>query len=193
MSALSCEILDISKGFKTIGCILAVLYFKSYFRKISKPPNQNQMLQLFFPQTKTLHEYNELLIINNFVIWFIFKVPENMSAPALQSLTPTSVLVDWSAPEKPNGLIANYQIERRVNGTSNITMVTKVLPEAKRQYVDDMSELSPFTVYDYRVIVVNGAGSLSSQWSTIITKSSSRSPAPYFSVSQNFLHVKSSL
>lgn len=105
---------------------------------------------------------------------FIFKVPENMSAPALQSLTPTSILVDWSMPEKPNGLIAYYQIERRINGTSNITMVTKVLPEAKQQYVDDMSELSPFTVYDYRVIVVNGAGSLGSHWSTIITKSSSK-------------------
>lgn len=124
-------------------------------------------------------EYEKLLII---VIWFIFKVPENMSAPALQSLTPTSILVDWSAPEKPNGLIAYYQIERRVNGTSNITMVTKALPEAKQQYVDDTSELSPFTVYDYRAIVVNGAGSLGSQWTTIITKSSSRSHVPYLSL-----------
>lgn len=116
------------------------------------------------------------------MIWFIFKVPENMSAPALQSLTPTSILVDWSMPEKPNGLIAYYQIERRINGTSNITTVTKVLPEAKQQYVDDMSELSPFTVYDYRVIVVNGAGSLGSHWSTIITKSSSKTHASYFSL-----------
>lgn len=114
------------------------------------------------------------------MIWFIFKVPENMSAPALQSLTPTSILVDWSMPEKPNGLIAYYQIERRINGTSNITMVTKVLPEAKQQYVDDMSELSPFTVYDYRVIVVNGAGSLGSHWSTVITKSSSKTHAHTF-------------
>lgn len=116
------------------------------------------------------------------MIWFIFKVPENMSAPALQSLTPTSILVDWSMPEKPNGLIAYYQIERRINGTSNITMVTKVLPEAKQQYVDDMSELSPFTVYDYRVIVVNGAGSLGSHWSTVITKSSSKTHASCFSL-----------
>lgn len=116
------------------------------------------------------------------MILFIFKVPENMSAPALQSLTPTSILVDWSMPEKPNGLIAYYQIERRINGTSNITMVTKVLPEAKQQYVDDMSELSPFTVYDYRVIVVNGAGSLGSHWSTVITKSSSKTHASYFSL-----------
>lgn len=81
--------------------------------------------------------------------------------------------VDWEPPEKPNGLISHYQIERRLNGTANITTVTKVLPSSKLQYVDDMFELSPFTVYDYRMVVVNGAGSLGSLWSTIITKSSS--------------------
>ncbi|XP_062584554.1 usherin-like isoform X1 [Saccostrea cucullata] len=99
-------------------------------------------------------------------------VPEDLAPPELLSLTPTSVQVDWEPPGNPNGLISHYQIERRVNGTSNITVVTKILPDAKPQFVDDMSELSPFTVYDYRVIVVNGAGTLSSEWNTTITKSS---------------------
>lgn len=82
--------------------------------------------------------------------------------------------------EKFNGLIVYYQIERCINGILNIIMVIKVFFEVKQQYVDDMSELFFFIVYDYRVIVVNGVGSLGLYWSIVIIKFLSKIYVLYF-------------
>ena len=101
----------------------------------------------------------------------LFSEPEGMSPPGLVTLTPTSVEVKWSPPSFPNGIINEYVIERRLNGSKMIFTAGKVLPTSNLAFVDESAELSPFTVYEYRVKVINGAGSELSQWQVIKTKS----------------------
>lgn len=105
---------------------------------------------------------------------FFISVPEELSPPSLTSLTPTSVLITWSKPANPNGLIDEYILERRSSEThSNPVVINQVLPPTDMSYVDESIELTPFTTYQYRVMVRNVAGPTASQWSTVTTMSAS--------------------
>ena len=81
--------------------------------------------------------------------------PENVLAPRLRSLTPTSIQVNWTRPSKPNGRIVRYNVSRLVNGT-----YISVLP------VDDLGlsltylvvRLRPYTLYSFRVIACTVVG-----------------------------------
>ncbi|KAK3093068.1 hypothetical protein FSP39_010666 [Pinctada imbricata] len=98
-------------------------------------------------------------------------VPEGLATPALVSLTPTSVEIKWAPVNTPNGIINEYIIERRRNGTQDITDVGKILPTENLIFIDESPEISPFTTYEYRVKVTNGAGSAFSSWHGVTTKS----------------------
>nr|XP_006813188.1 PREDICTED: usherin [Saccoglossus kowalevskii] len=95
--------------------------------------------------------------------------PSGIAAPTLFSETPTSILISWSPPQYPNGVLQSYELERRLQGSNTITTVIIVDASAQLAYVDQ-SSIAPFTTYEYRVIVKNSAGSTSSEWSQITTK-----------------------
>ncbi|XP_067901794.1 usherin [Heterodontus francisci] len=101
------------------------------------------------------------------------KAPENISNPELYSDTPTSVLISWSPPAHPNGVINNVVIERKVKGTEEIfTFVVEKSGQSLR-YVDNSVPLNPWTTYEYRILVstFNG-GTNSSAWKEVTTRPS---------------------
>lgn len=104
----------------------------------------------------------------------VFLVPESILKPQAVTLTPTSVQLTWSPPQKPNGLISEYILERRLNNSQAIYTIMTFLPTATLAFVDESSDLSPYTTYQYRIKVVNGAGTGTSPWATVTTKSSSK-------------------
>lgn len=118
---------------------------------------------------------------------FFISVPEEMPPPSLTSLTPTSVLITWSKPAKPNGLIDEYILERRSSEThSNPVVISQVLPSTDMSFVDESVELTPFTTYQYRLMVRNVAGATASQWSTVTTLSASESKREFINIFYNY-------
>uniref|UniRef100_A0A3B5AVF4 Usherin-like n=1 Tax=Stegastes partitus TaxID=144197 RepID=A0A3B5AVF4_9TELE len=95
--------------------------------------------------------------------------PEGVPAPHLYSDTPTSVLLSWGAPELSNGPLERWLIERRVNGTKQVSTVGQLLPDPPPlSFLDSSSALSPWTSYQYRLVLHNQAG----PWVSITTRPS---------------------
>ena len=93
--------------------------------------------------------------------------PQGVSPPTLVVVGPTAIQVSWSAPTSPNGIISRYEIRRR--------LFNNVLSELP-QYVGGPtvfsfpnSGLDPFTTYEYRLRVSNGAGPTFSDWVSATT------------------------
>uniref|UniRef100_A0A3P8RYW1 Usherin n=1 Tax=Amphiprion percula TaxID=161767 RepID=A0A3P8RYW1_AMPPE len=95
--------------------------------------------------------------------------PEGIPAPHLYSDTPTSVLLSWGAPEWSNGPLERWLIERRVAGTKQVSTVGQLLPDPPPlSFLDSSSALSPWTSYQYRLVLHNQAG----PWVSITTRPS---------------------
>ena len=94
-----------------------------------------------------------------------------VTPPTLTVLSPTAVRVSWAPPTQPNGNISQYQIRRRI--------LNMPLTESIQQFIsnpgpdDELSfpnsALTPFTSYEYRLRVTNGAGSVLSEWVMVQT------------------------
>ena len=68
-----------------------------------------------------------------------------------------TVLVSWTLPTAPNGVILRYYIERAPLGDGgNFTRIGLVEASASRVFVDTSTQ--PFTGYEYRIVAENGAG-----------------------------------
>lgn len=94
-------------------------------------------------------------------------VSEGVIPPVLIPLSPTTILVSWSPPISPNGVIMRYEVRRRLQDV----IFTETI-----QHIGDSSVLSftnigltPFTAYEYRLNVINGAGSVFSDWASVMT------------------------
>ncbi|KAM9860567.1 LOW QUALITY PROTEIN: usherin [Aulostomus maculatus] len=99
--------------------------------------------------------------------------PEGLPAPHVYSDTPTSVLLSWSAPERSNGPLERWLIERRVVGTKQISTVGHLPPDnPPLSFLDSSSALSPWTNYQYRLVLHNQAGSSTGPWVNITTRPS---------------------
>ncbi|KAM6942982.1 usherin [Xenentodon cancila] len=99
--------------------------------------------------------------------------PEGVPAPFLYSDTPTSVLLSWGAPERTNGPLERWLIERRLDGTKQVSTVGQVLPDRPPfSFLDSSSALSPWTSYQYRLVLHNQAGNATGPWVSIITRPS---------------------
>ena len=107
---------------------------------------------------------------NNTWCYIFFIAPSGISPPTLLSETPTSILITWSPPQYPNGVLQGYEIERRLLGSSTITTVTIVGASAQRVFVDQSAAITPYSTYEYRVIAKSSAGSTPSDWAQITTK-----------------------
>ncbi|KAK2920361.1 hypothetical protein Q8A73_002565 [Channa argus] len=99
--------------------------------------------------------------------------PEGVPAPHLYSDTPTSVLLSWGAPEWSNGPLERWLIERRLAGTKQVSTVGYLLPEPPPlSFLDSSSALSPWTSYQYRLVLQNQAGNTTGPWANITTRPS---------------------
>lgn len=84
-------------------------------------------------------------------------------------------MITWSKPQHENGLINEYIIERQASETqSDPLVITQILPSMNLAFVDESTELTPFTTYNYRILARNDAGALASEWATVTTMSASR-------------------
>ncbi|KAM9408306.1 LOW QUALITY PROTEIN: usherin [Pholidichthys leucotaenia] len=99
--------------------------------------------------------------------------PDGVPAPHLYSDTPTSVLLSWGAPERINGPLERWVIERRVAGTKQISTVGYLPPDPPPlSFLDSSSALSPWTTYQYRLVLYNQAGNSSGPWVSVTTRPS---------------------
>ncbi|KAM3624776.1 uncharacterized protein V6R79_001428 [Siganus canaliculatus] len=99
--------------------------------------------------------------------------PEGVPAPHLYSDTPTSVLLSWGAPDWSNGPLERWVIERRVSGTKPVSTVGHLPPDRPPlSFLDSSSALSPWTSYQYRLVLYNQAGNTTGPWVSVITKPS---------------------
>ncbi|MBN3306045.1 USH2A protein, partial [Amia calva] len=99
--------------------------------------------------------------------------PEDISAPRLFSDTPTSVLLSWEPPRQPNGEVRNYTVERRLWGTQQVSTVVTVQAHEPLSHLDSSAALSPWTTYEYRIVVATLNGGVnSSGWTEVTTRPS---------------------
>lgn len=85
-----------------------------------------------------------------------------VTPPTLTILGPTAINVSWVAPSRPNGIISQYLIERRIFGDE----LSRTLQHVGGPDIFSFPNfgLLPFTSYEYRLRVMNGAGSVFSEW-----------------------------
>ncbi|XP_060102758.1 usherin [Heteronotia binoei] len=113
--------------------------------------------------------------------------PEEQLPPVIESTSSTELFVEWSPPKKPNGIIIRYELymkgvlqsngsfvppESRVfqasgwysphpmTDSANENALTPPLTNTK------ITDLEPFTEYEFRVLSVNMAGSTFSKWTS---------------------------
>lgn len=105
--------------------------------------------------------------------WTLPEAPGGIPSPDLFSDTPTSVIISWQPPTHPNGLVENVTIERRVQGKEEVTPLVTLPGNHSMRYVDRTTSLSPWTKYEYRVLMstLNG-GTNSSAWKEVTTRPS---------------------
>ncbi|KAB1258975.1 Usherin [Camelus dromedarius] len=106
-------------------------------------------------------------------VWTLPDAPEGIPSPELFSDTPTSVILSWQPPTHPNGLVENFTIERRVQGEEEVTALVTLPRSHPMRFIDKTSALSPWTNYEYRILMstLNG-GTNSSAWGQVTTRPS---------------------
>uniref|UniRef100_A0A8D0L665 Usherin n=1 Tax=Sphenodon punctatus TaxID=8508 RepID=A0A8D0L665_SPHPU len=113
--------------------------------------------------------------------------PEDQHPPKIQSISSTELAVEWSPPIKPNGIIIRYELymrgvlqpdgshvppESRVFQNSGWFSPLPVTESANEnaltppQTSTTVTDLEPFTEYEFRVLAVNMAGSTFSDWTS---------------------------
>nr|XP_047132108.1 usherin isoform X3 [Hydra vulgaris] len=88
--------------------------------------------------------------------------PVGQQSPTLFARGTTIVEISWVQPLFPNGIILNYQVERRSSMVSYIIYVG-----LRTDYID--TQLTAYTEYEYRVRSVNSKGESISEWSKVRT------------------------
>ncbi|KAM5206303.1 usherin isoform 2-T2 [Hipposideros larvatus] len=106
-------------------------------------------------------------------VWTLSDAPEGIPSPELFSDTPTSVIISWQPPTHPNGLVDNFTIERRVQEKEEVTTLVTLPRSHPMRFIDKTSALSPWTKYEYRVLMSNfNGGTNSSAWAEVTTRPS---------------------
>lgn len=94
-------------------------------------------------------------------------IPVGVGAPTVRSLSDSSVQVSWSAPSSPNGIIRFYRIMRRL--VANQLVVIFAYAGGPNAFSFTDQSLTPFTRYEYQLVVVNDVGSSSGPWAEVTT------------------------
>ncbi|PAA46229.1 hypothetical protein BOX15_Mlig008391g4 [Macrostomum lignano] len=95
-------------------------------------------------------------------------VPNRIYSPFLMAVDQNTIKVIWKPPQRPNGVITSYRITRRLTG-STVIQTAAILSPATTEYLDYSPDLTPYTSFDYQVIVMNSVGMTGSNWSTVLT------------------------
>ncbi|KAM5300669.1 usherin [Glossophaga mutica] len=105
--------------------------------------------------------------------WTLPDAPEGIPGPELFSDTPTSVIISWQPPTHPNGLVDNVTIERRLQGKEEVAALVTLPRNHSMRYIDKTAALSPWTKYEYRVLMsTRNGGTNSSAWIGVTTRPS---------------------
>ncbi len=81
-------------------------------------------------------------------------VPEGLSELSVTFVS-GRVLITWTTPTSPNGIISEYRVERTTPSVANISLVGTLTVEP---FVVADINVRPFTMYMYRLVVENGGG-----------------------------------
>ena len=104
--------------------------------------------------------------------------PEGFTAPIVQNTPFGMAEINWERPTNSNGIITTYHIERALMSDDNITwinIVTIYINETTNlAYIDTTAK--PFTLYIYRIIVENRAGSTPSSYTSFLTPEAGKFP-----------------
>ena len=98
---------------------------------------------------------------------YFHTVPEGISAPFVSAGVGQPVLIAWTPPTSPNGVLLLYRVERRGPGDSLVTIGT--LPASASSLIVGDQMTTPFTEYEYRVVAENSVGSVASSFSPFLT------------------------
>jgi len=100
--------------------------------------------------------------------------PDGQLPPRLIARGPQIVDIYWSPPVRPNGIMTQYKISRRLTtqSTDPIGLLVNVVAGTVLNYTNAAGDLNAFTSYDYRITAVSVLGETSSNWSTVVTLSS---------------------
>ena len=95
-------------------------------------------------------------------------VPSGQLAPVLPDATVQvrSVMVTWNEPKSPNGEIIRYQVDRSQDNGNTSTEIFRGLG-----FKFNDTAMSPYMKYAYRVTAVNSVGLVTSDWTTVTTRS----------------------
>ncbi|KAK7153113.1 hypothetical protein R3I93_011118 [Phoxinus phoxinus] len=110
--------------------------------------------------------------------------PQGLDAPSAHPASAYSLLLSWTQPNIPNGVIFKYKVvyQKLPNDpTFNSTTVT-ALTVLGNIFQAHVFGLEPYTTYNVRLEAVNGAGQVSSPWTTVRTLEASPSGLANFSV-----------
>ena len=89
-------------------------------------------------------------------------LPEGVAPPILTVMGARIINVEWALPNRSNGVISQYQVQRRIPGNIFSLSIQHVGGPETLSFLN--SGLMPFTLYEYRLRVTNGAGSVFSEW-----------------------------
>ncbi|KAJ1157569.1 hypothetical protein NDU88_010275 [Pleurodeles waltl] len=139
--------------------------------------------------------------------------PEGQRPPVIENISSTDLLLTWSPPAKANGIIIRYEIymrgvlqsdgqrvpsEKRVFQGSGWLSPHPVAESANENALKppptstNVTDLEPCTEYEFRILVVNMAGSTFSEWITTRTSEAAplfMSPPLVHSLSSDSLNV----
>ncbi|CAL8351755.1 unnamed protein product [Merluccius merluccius] len=94
--------------------------------------------------------------------------PEALLPPRITAAGAQELVVRWSPPQHPNGLITSYFIHRRPEGTEEELLVF-IWSNGPLEFIDASQALQPFSQYQYRVQAHNSKGFAQSQWASALT------------------------
>ena len=98
--------------------------------------------------------------------------PDFQPPPTITSINSSAILLNWTAPPQPNGIITAYDVYIRYTpftGDGEIIQTVNVSINSLTVY-----NLEPFTTYEFSVISYTSAGGTQSNWASGMTDESSK-------------------
>lgn len=92
--------------------------------------------------------------------------PEEVPTPVLVPTTSGFVIITWSVPGKPNGVILHYTIYKSLLNQPFTSLATV---SASSPLIYNDSNIEPYTQYQYYIEATNTAGSTSGDPETVTT------------------------
>ncbi|XP_069911419.1 usherin isoform X2 [Oryctolagus cuniculus] len=101
--------------------------------------------------------------------------PQDLPAPWAQPTSAHSVLLNWTKPESPNGVISKYRVvyQERPDDPTFHSSTMHAFTVMGTSHQAHLFGLEPFTTYYIGIVAANSAGEVSSPWTLIQTLESS--------------------